>query len=121
MNPSASQLLEALLEIFRAELRGACADVLTAELRANEASHTARLLDKCQLAEALSVSVTTVNRLCRSGRIPFEVVGDTRRFDLQAVRAALRTSSPEPRQGRRRESQTSMKGIRLLSRGGNAK
>jgi excisionase family DNA binding protein len=51
------------------------------------------LIDKRSLAHGLGVSPATVDRLCRDGRIPFVRVGDVRRFDLVAVRAALAETS----------------------------
>ncbi len=47
------------------------------------------LLSKQDLAVALGVSVPKIDRLAREGRIPYVLVGDTRRFDLDEVRAAL--------------------------------
>lgn len=49
----------------------------------------AALLSKANLARALDVSTATVDRLCREGSIPFVLVGESRRFDLGEVRAAL--------------------------------
>jgi excisionase family DNA binding protein len=54
------------------------------------------LLDKRGLAHTLAVSTATVDRLCREGRVPYVVVGDSRRFDLEAVRDALANSTASP-------------------------
>lgn len=51
----------------------------------------APLLTKQQLGSALNVSTATIDRGCREGWLPFLLVGDVRRFDLAAVRAALLT------------------------------
>lgn len=50
---------------------------------------TLGLLTKKQCAEALGVSVASVDRFCAQKRIPFSRIGGRRRFDLAAVRAAL--------------------------------
>jgi excisionase family DNA binding protein len=50
---------------------------------------TAPLVDKRGCAYALGVSPATIDRLVRDGRIPYRIVGDSRRFDLAAVIAAL--------------------------------
>jgi excisionase family DNA binding protein len=77
------------------------------------------LLTKSELANALRVSTATVDRRLREKRIPFVPVGDVKRFDLEAVRAALPevpASAPAaaPVQG-------SLSGVRLLSRRGTRK
>jgi len=54
------------------------------------------LVDRRALAHALGVYTATVDRMCREGRIPCVHVGDLRRFDVETVRAALRTTSPGP-------------------------
>jgi hypothetical protein len=46
------------------------------------------LVDKRELARLLDVSVATIDRLARSG-MPFQPVGDARRFDIAACRAWL--------------------------------
>jgi excisionase family DNA binding protein len=53
------------------------------------------LLTRAQLARRLGVSVTTVDRYSRSGRIPVIRIGDgPTRFDFCEVAAALRNASP---------------------------
>lgn len=52
------------------------------------------LVTKQGLATALGVSATQVDRLVRTGRVPFFNVGDTKRFDVAEVREALRLSKP---------------------------
>jgi hypothetical protein len=81
------------------------------------------LLDKRALAHALGVSTATVDRLCRHGRVPYVHVGDVRRFDLDAVRSALRVHGPGPikAQTLAREpgpDAASARDVRLLSRSG---
>src|SRR5579864_6861004 len=70
-------------------------------------------------AHALGVSTATIDRLCRDGRIPYVHVRDARRFELDAVRSALRTQSRGPAAEHRREQQQESgepaRDIRLLS------
>jgi excisionase family DNA binding protein len=71
------------------------------------------LLTKQTLAAALSTSTATIDRLVRDGRIPFVRLGDSRRFDLADVRAALDVERAErvaPRIERTDDA------VRLLSR-----
>ena len=48
------------------------------------------LLDQCQLAERLGVSVSSVKRLSESGAIPKTKLGRLVRYDLGEVLRALR-------------------------------
>ena len=77
------------------------------------------LVDKRALGHALGISPTTVDRLCRDGQIPFIRVGDVRRFDIVAVRAALQESrrGEESTAPARAAGQVLVPGVRLLSRG----
>jgi excisionase family DNA binding protein len=100
------------------ELRAIVRDELRAILLTREpaTSAPAPLLDKRGLAAALGVSPATVDRQTAEGRIPFVRVGDHKRFDLAAVRAALELTPARlapvvaPARGR-------VPGVRLLSRG----
>jgi excisionase family DNA binding protein len=58
------------------------------------------LVSKQGLATALGVSTATVDRMAKDGAIPYVLVGEVRRFDLDEVRAALvaRTPKVHPRQ-----------------------
>ena len=47
------------------------------------------LLSKRECAEALGVSIASLDRYCAQGRVPFVQVGGRRKFDLAVVRAAL--------------------------------
>lgn len=87
----------------------------------------APLLDKRSLANALSVSIASIDRLCRDQRIPYVLVGDVRRFDLEAVCEALRTHAPGPVKAdappapsppAMRLEDAPVPGVRLLSRNG---
>jgi excisionase family DNA binding protein len=76
------------------------------------------LVDVRDCAYALGVSSATIHRLVRSGRVPFVVVGQSKRFDLAAVREALEHSMvtekqlvvPTP------QASATIPGVRLLSR-----
>ncbi len=80
--------LAALLDLVRTDARQGTAEALAFH---SEDLRNVRqpLLDKRALAHALGVSTATVDRLCRQGRMPFVIVGEVRRFDLEVVRAAL--------------------------------
>ena len=75
------------------------------------------LLSKQQLAAALGVSTATIDRLCRERAIPFLTVGDSRRFELVAVRQALEAraagEATEPPQAL---PEVSTGGVRRLTR-----
>lgn len=94
-------MLRALARADRAR-----ADVLDAEASALESddedeppdqAKDRTLLDRAGLGRALNVSVATIDRLARSG-LPFDRVGEVRRFDLVAVRAWL-ASRPDHKGG----------------------
>jgi hypothetical protein len=71
-------------------------DRLTTRLPvASTAPPPAPLVHKRALAVALSVSPATVDRLVRSG-MPFQAVGDAKRFDLAACRAWLAEQGQRP-------------------------
>jgi hypothetical protein len=78
------------------------------------------LVDKRELARQLAVSPATIDRLVRSG-MPYQPVGDVRRFDIAECKAWLtdrnKASRPEPAtppaSGPRAPDQ---RGVRLLSR-----
>lgn len=73
-----------------------------------------------EMAEELGVSVATFNRTVLEG-MPFVVVGKTRRFDPEAVRAWLASRSVERGNAQSpnipKPAQTSLAGVRRLSRG----
>lgn len=116
MSGPATDPLAAFLSMVRAAAREGAQDALAAQSATTSAT-SPTLIDKRSLAHALGVSPATVDRLCRNGRMPFVVVGEVRRFDLVAVRAALAqshgqlagspTSAPRP---------AAIAGVRLLSR-----
>ena len=117
MSAHHSDPLSALLDMVRTAAREGAEQALAAQREAMPPASGA-LVDKRELARLLGVSPATINRLCRDDRIPFIRVGDARRFDPAAVRAALEESAgvaatapaaPSSRQVR-------VAGVRLLSR-----
>ncbi len=123
MTAQPSDILDALLELISAAAKKGIEEALSAWRDSDSTRASPLLVDKRLLAHALGISVATVDRLCRAGAIPFVHVGDARRFDLEAVRAALRpsdTPAPPPTKPastpttRARSSDTF--GIRLRSR-----
>jgi excisionase family DNA binding protein len=108
-----------LLDLIREAAREGVAQALSAQCPREAATPAAPLLDKRALAHALGVSTATVDRLCRTKRIPFVVVGDARRFDLESVRAALTATGVEPDPKRvAPAASATLRGVRLLTRGG---
>jgi excisionase family DNA binding protein len=109
----------ALLDLIREAAREGVAQALATQVAGEPSGDLDALLNKRALAHALGVSTATVDRLCRTRRIPFVVVGDARRFDLAAVRAALATtpSSPSPKLAPPEEA-AGLHGVKLLTRGG---
>jgi excisionase family DNA binding protein len=116
----ASDPLAALLELIREAAREGAALALNAHAPSEPTEPRApTLLDKRALAHALGVSTATVDRLCRTNRIPFVRVGDARRFDFVAVRAALDASSaPWPTARLGPTPPLPMSAVKLLTRGG---
>ena len=79
-----SPLLDGLLDLLAERVASRLADRQPAPARTRTP-----LLTKQDLAVALAVSSTTIDRLVRDGRIPFVMVAESRRFDLDDVRTAL--------------------------------
>jgi excisionase family DNA binding protein len=59
---------------------------LTAEVRALAKRLPAQLVDSTQAAAALGVSLRTFRRAVAADRIPYRMVGRSRRFDLAALK-----------------------------------
>lgn len=79
----------------------------------------APLVDVRDCAYALGVSPATIHRLVRSGRVPFVVVGQSKRFDLVAVREALEHSKVTEKRSAAApmpQARATIPGVRLLSR-----
>jgi excisionase family DNA binding protein len=122
--------LKDLLELVRTAARDGVVEGLQAHAPAAPKAVTP-LIDKKTVAHALSVSIATIDRLCRDERIPFVQVGDVRRFDLEAVREALWASAPGPVKVERpappaqsataRAEEAPIPGVRLLSRNGGSR
>ena len=113
--------LAGLRELVRDAAREGAAQALAA-VTLPTAPPADPLLDKRALAHALGVSTAKVDRLCREGRIPFVRVGEVRRFDLAAVRAALEAGDERERDERGKPPADAappagrVAGVRLLSR-----
>ena len=113
--------LKDLLDLVRTAARDGVVEGLQTQPPAG-AKPMAPLLDKRALAHALGVSTATVDRLCRLQRIPVVPVGEVRRFDLEAVRAALTARREEAAAVARNSPDLArgsplLGGVRLLSRG----
>jgi hypothetical protein len=120
-NMNGADPLNALLELVRAAAREGTTEALMLRPDAPSTAPPLPLLDKRALAHALGVSTASIDRLCRQGRIPFVLVGEVRRFDLDTVRVALGARHERvPQAGRRGPDLTRasapMPGVRLLSR-----
>jgi hypothetical protein len=97
------------------ELRTLVREAVRVELAsvAPASATPAALVDKRTAAHALGISTTGLDRLTAAGRVPYVRVGDVRRYDLAAVRAALETTAESPATPAPRER---VAGVRLLSR-----
>jgi hypothetical protein len=122
--------LNDLLQLVRSAAREGVVEALQAQVPVAPRA-VAPLVDKRMLAHALGVSIPSVDRLCRSQRIPYVLVGEVRRFDLEAVREALRASAPGPVKVERPSppapacapcsEELPIPGVRLLSRHGGSR
>jgi excisionase family DNA binding protein len=115
MNQPPPDLLRSLLELVQAAARDGAGEALKAYQGSSPVAPTP-LLDKKALSHALGVSLASVDRLCRDGRIPFVSVGDVRRFDFAAVLAALDGGGPAT-PPTTKPARTMPREVRLLSRG----
>jgi len=115
--------LKDLLELVRTAARDGVVEGLQTQVPAAPKPVTP-LVDKKTLAHALAVSTAKVDRLVKKGEIAYVMVGEVRRFDLEAVRIALAKrqerengagSAPDLARVSAEPS-----GVRLLSRGKRA-
>jgi len=82
-----ADLLDALAELVAAKV--------AAKLRQDgEHAGASRLVSRNELLEHLSISSPTLRKLETKNAIPFVQVGDLRRYDIDAVRAALANVPP---------------------------
>jgi len=86
--------LKDLLDLVRSAAREGVVEALQTQASATHKAPTP-LLDKRALAHALGVSTAKIDRLVRSGEIQYVLVGEVRRFDLDAVRVALEARRQE--------------------------
>jgi excisionase family DNA binding protein len=79
---------------------------------------TSTLVDTRDCAHGLGVSTATINRLVNAGRIPFLIVGESRRFEMSAVLAALEQHGATENLVARatNKNREVIPGVRLLSR-----
>jgi len=96
-----------LRALVRDEVRAALTSVAPASATPSP------LVDKKECARALGISTTSLDRMTAAGKVPFLRVGDVRRYDFAAVRAALETPAATPTRPAPRER---VAGVRLLSR-----
>ena len=68
---------------------------LLADMVAERVKKQPRVLDKRELAEKISISVSTIERLMAEKRIPFIKANRRVLFDIEAVVAALSTNNEE--------------------------
>jgi hypothetical protein len=116
MKPRPLEPLAFFFDQIREAAREGAQEALRAQRERDPTAREPVLLDKRSLAHALNISTATVDRLCRTQRIPFVTVGDVRRFDLACVLAALRDAAPlEPKRVPRAES-ASLHGVKLLTK-----
>lgn len=116
--PLAGFDVRALVALFARELAPLVAEEL-ARTSGQRVADAAPLVCKQELARVLSVSTPTVDRLTRDGVIPFVRVGDSRRYDVAAVRAALeaRTAAEPKALPASSTPPTLTGGVRRVSRG----
>jgi excisionase family DNA binding protein len=89
------------------------AELVRARIDGERTTAPAPLVSKQALAAQLGISIAGVDRLVRDAKIPFVRVGEVRRFDPVAVRAALEATRDLPS----RVEATSDAPVRLLRRG----
>jgi hypothetical protein len=112
-----SELTTDLFELVREAAHEGATQALAAHREVAPTPQTT-LLDKRALAHALGVSTATIDRLVRAKRIPFIVVSQLRRFDLDAVRSALGVCQTEAASKHAVANEPAgLRGVRLLSRG----
>ncbi len=88
-------------------------EVVRAELRDAGPAAPSQLVAKQAAASALGISTATLDRLVRAGRVPYVLVGDSRRFDVAVVRAALAVEANAPTAESQRRA-TPIPGVRRL-------
>jgi hypothetical protein len=89
-----AESLKDLLELVRSAAREGVVEALQTQTPAAPNPMTP-LLDKRALAHALGVSTAKIDRLVRRGEIQCVLVGEVRRFDLDAVRVTLEARRQE--------------------------
>jgi excisionase family DNA binding protein len=91
--------LKDLLELVRSAARDGVVDALQTQTPVASKAVTP-LVDKRALAHALGVSTAKIDRLVKKKEIEYVLVGEVRRFDLDAVRVALEARQQERKHGK---------------------
>jgi len=102
-----------IVDLNVGDLRAIVRVEITAALGTPEKMLEQPLVDTHAVAHDLGISVATLDRKIRVGLVPFCWVGDRKKFDLAAVRAALETSAAAKHATKTPEQGS----VRLLSRG----
>ncbi|GEM_PF-1389127 len=68
---------------------------LLADMIAERLAKQPRCIDKCELAEKLGVSISTVERMMAEKRIPFIRANRRVLFDIEAVLSTLSTTNED--------------------------
>lgn len=114
-------LIAALTAAVRTAARDGVLDALAAH--SAKAPAPAPLATKQAAAAALGISTATLDRRIAEGVVPFVQVGDVKRFDLDAIRAAIVANTPPIAAVERPHAcspATPLAGVRRLSRGARA-
>lgn len=109
--------LRAIVVLLARELAPLVAEEL-ARVAPPMAPSPSPMVAKQEAARHFNVSTATLDRLCRTGEIPYVTIGDSRRFDLAAVRAALEArAGAEPKAPPVSSPPETSTGVRRVSRG----
>ena len=112
---TSSGSLDTILAEF---VRRAVAEAIEPMLECLTSSHAEGpppLLDRAGLARALGVSLATVGRLIRAG-CPFLLVLDSRRFEIEPVKAWLRSQTPGAGGSQQRDTRRCREGLPVSER-----
>ena len=109
--------LEVQARTLRAQADALEAGVVESARSTSASSEPLRTTQQC--AADLGISVATLNRMVRAGQVPWLPVGDSKRFDMTAVREALAARAARAKTPPVPASSLpapSMSGVRCLSR-----
>ena len=80
----------------------------------SSSTDTLRTTHEC--AAELRISVATLNRMVKAGKVPWVPVGESKRFDMTKVRAALAATTEAKTSPTLAPAQPAPSGVRCLSR-----